>query len=647
MANQPEQPNYDTGVYQIETTDPVDGGVGSITNSPLLNLANRTAYLKQHVDNLENGSTLPPGIAPLNSPAFTGTPTTPTPPAGDSSTRIANTIWTQGLVNGISTINCAGSANVVLTAAQAGVNVLELVGALTGNIAVIVPTPPGNWIVSNQTTGAYTVTVKTASGNGIVVAQGYSNELWSDGANVYQSQTDFTGITINGATVNTAPAGDQSNKIANTQFAYNLKNGVVTVPVGGAANVTLTQAQYGCGILLLTGALTGAIEVFVPTQGGTYVVANNTTGAYSLTMGTNGTGGTTAIIPQGQSVIVYCDGKNVVLAGAAASSSFQASTFTATAGQTTFNLPYTPGNILVVQNGATVSATNYTAANGANVVLNSGANAGDEIVVYAFSSFTVANAVTWAGGAMAGPLALHGSDTGVTPALSDISTLLATTSFVRNSLGGIANFDSQFTNLTTTANIPATDINRVIPIGGTTAQVVNLPTTAGMAVGSSLYIYNQNSSSGGASYTLTAAAGQVIAVSSAAANTLTLAPGDYITLVVNSAGMWIQVGGCSNTALSRMASMQASLSSSGYQKLPSGLIIQWGSTSVPANTTGSTGQSVTLPIAFPTGALSSVATYGGQVTTANAVGCSATPTTIQLWNTASVSQTVNWWAVGH
>lgn len=53
MANLTETATYDAGVYQIETSDPVLGGPSGTTNAPLKNLANRTAYLKQHVDALE------------------------------------------------------------------------------------------------------------------------------------------------------------------------------------------------------------------------------------------------------------------------------------------------------------------------------------------------------------------------------------------------------------------------------------------------------------------------------------------------------------------------------------------------------------------------------------------------------------------
>ncbi|KVQ12476.1 gp53-like domain-containing protein [Burkholderia ubonensis] len=52
MANQPEQDQWDAGVYQIEKTDPVLGGLGGIANAPLLNLANRTKYLYSRIQEI-------------------------------------------------------------------------------------------------------------------------------------------------------------------------------------------------------------------------------------------------------------------------------------------------------------------------------------------------------------------------------------------------------------------------------------------------------------------------------------------------------------------------------------------------------------------------------------------------------------------
>jgi len=46
MANIVESETWDTGVYQLETTDPVQGGVDGIDNVPHKALANRTVWLK-------------------------------------------------------------------------------------------------------------------------------------------------------------------------------------------------------------------------------------------------------------------------------------------------------------------------------------------------------------------------------------------------------------------------------------------------------------------------------------------------------------------------------------------------------------------------------------------------------------------------
>lgn len=52
MANLQESQNYEAGVYQLETTDPVVAGPEGISNLQAKQLANRTAWLKQQVDTL-------------------------------------------------------------------------------------------------------------------------------------------------------------------------------------------------------------------------------------------------------------------------------------------------------------------------------------------------------------------------------------------------------------------------------------------------------------------------------------------------------------------------------------------------------------------------------------------------------------------
>ena len=69
--------------------------------------------------------------------------------------------------------------------------------------------------------------------------------------------------------------------------------------------------------------------------------------------------------------------------------------FTATAGQTTFSVTYNVGLIEVFRNGVClVPGTDYTASTGTTVVLATGANVGDSILVVAFSSLNIYSTFT-------------------------------------------------------------------------------------------------------------------------------------------------------------------------------------------------------------------------------------------------------------
>lgn len=81
----------------------------------------------------------------------------------------------------------AGDATVSGATRRAGY--LTVTGALTVNRNVIVP---NDWhgYVYNNTSGAYTVTVKTSGGSGIVVAQTKRAKLFADGTNVVRLTAD-------------------------------------------------------------------------------------------------------------------------------------------------------------------------------------------------------------------------------------------------------------------------------------------------------------------------------------------------------------------------------------------------------------------------------------------------------------------------
>lgn len=123
-------------------------------------------------------------------------------------------------------------------------------------------------------------------------------------------------------------------------------------------------------------------------------------------------------------------------------------------------------------------------------------------------------------------------------------------------------------------------------------------------------LYSQNPV-GGATYTLSAQPNQNIVITTAFAQTTTLAPGDVIKLSVLG-GNWVMSGGTTGVSLARLASLAASKSSTGYQKLPSGLIIQWGQFVQNDNGTALV-FSTTLPIAFPNGGLQGFLTPGNAV----------------------------------
>lgn len=85
----------------------------------------------------------------------------------------------------------AGNTDVTLTAADYLNPDITLTGAITGNIAVIVPLTAGaTYFVFNNTTGAFTVTIKGATGTGIVIATGKRAIVRADGTNVNRWTAD-------------------------------------------------------------------------------------------------------------------------------------------------------------------------------------------------------------------------------------------------------------------------------------------------------------------------------------------------------------------------------------------------------------------------------------------------------------------------
>ena len=119
--------------------------------------------------------------------------------------------WTSLVFEGLQAITVT-TANVTVTQLQSAYPILVISGALTGARSLILPAVVGQWIVQNNTTGAFALTVKTAAGTGIVAIQGQSTYLYGDGTNIYfassvgvASFNTRTGtVTLNATDVTTA-----------------------------------------------------------------------------------------------------------------------------------------------------------------------------------------------------------------------------------------------------------------------------------------------------------------------------------------------------------------------------------------------------------------------------------------------------------
>lgn len=271
---------------------------------------------------------------------------------GAKSDQLASAI--QALQRGKTTVNVAGGASVNLTAAQYGMPILVLTGALTANINLIFPASSGAWVVRNQTTGNFTITCKTANGTGVVVSQGYSNALWGDGANLYAEQSDWANIALTGTpTAPTAAIGTSTTQLSNCAFvlANILAQSATAFTSGGAApNFTLSPAP--------------ALAAYAANQ--RYRVKFHAAGAGNDTLNVSQLGAkllkqyddsgakVAAVIKANQLADVEFDGVDFVILDPLPSSG-------SPAGEVTYFARNTPPAGWLKANGAAVSRTTYAA----------------------------------------------------------------------------------------------------------------------------------------------------------------------------------------------------------------------------------------------------------------------------------------------
>lgn len=203
-------------------------------------------------------------LAVASSPAFgassyTACLRTENPVPGDPAVRNAwGTIENTGrslldtAIAGSISLSVAGSANVTLTTADGGADQSRnanytFTGVLTGNINVFWPIYCRSFSVFNNTTGAFTLTaaVTGTPGTTVVVPQGTTMVLISDGTNIRQRVVGAVGGT--GGTL-TLPAGpDTLVARATTDTLTNKSISGATNTLSAIGNASLTNSSITIG----------------------------------------------------------------------------------------------------------------------------------------------------------------------------------------------------------------------------------------------------------------------------------------------------------------------------------------------------------------------------------------------------------------
>ena len=139
------------------------------------------------------------------------------------------------------------SSNVTLTSTQAQNMRIELTGAISANITITFPAEGGQWIITNSTSGAYTITAASAGGGSTVtIQQGYSVSVFSDGVSMYYAND---GLVVSAGAVNGIFYLNDQTVLANYTIA-STKNAMTAGPITIDSGVTVTISNGANWVIL-------------------------------------------------------------------------------------------------------------------------------------------------------------------------------------------------------------------------------------------------------------------------------------------------------------------------------------------------------------------------------------------------------------
>jgi len=711
MAYLDENATWEQGIYQWETQDPVVGGPDGIDNVPTRQLANRTGYLKeqiaahaaatdphpQYTTESEVQSQLAAHTAASDPhPQYTTESEVHalvevTQPQFDSTKKPASTEFVQralGNCQGVLQVTAPGTTT--LTAANVG-QFIDIYA--TGNVVIGLPQSVqcklgATLLVTNYGSQAATVnpyagdsinntsalgSVSIAvNGTGLFINQGGGMWRLAGGDALLPS----SGM-MSGANFTTAAQFDNTTKLATTAFVQRALGNRSDIKYV-TATATLLASDWGKLIPVNCTASGQVITLPAGSAGGTQMQFQNW-GSYEVTITAPAgvlidAGGNTAslILHASCSCTITWDGANYFMEGVRVGEANQFANNSRIS--TTSFVQRALGNyagVSVYTAGATMVATDW-----GKVVLVNSSTAGT-ITMPAITNVPAGTAITvWNYGSanisLASPtdntylLFVYGTSTtatpyvlypgahvtivynvanlwvfdnlySVTPALFDNTHRTATTEFVQRAIGSY----NGITGISSATTLTATQAGQPIMCYSGATIVLPVISKSGIISGTMYHLCATTT-------TGVSTSGESITYGSGGAiSSFTLYAGEDAILVTNGAS-WYLVGG---SAASRLGPRQtASKATSGYQALPSGVIIQWGKSYAPDDSY----TAITFPATFPNACWSVTTTpeTTGVVTGANAIGTfvggvSASGCSIgtSLYNTAPSTGYVYWFAI--
>ncbi len=160
----------------------------------------------------------------------------------------------------------AGGVDVNLTSAEASNLFITFTGAITADINVVMPAGVRHNFIHNDTTGAHTLTVKTAAGTGVAVVQGKRALLECDGTNVVSGVNSLNSLELATtlSVLGIATFADGTVGAPGISFGADTDSGIyriganeIGVAVNGAKVLDIATTGLGVtGVLSVTGNTT-------------------------------------------------------------------------------------------------------------------------------------------------------------------------------------------------------------------------------------------------------------------------------------------------------------------------------------------------------------------------------------------------------